>query len=81
MGTFILQISIMILFQISLKISSLCLTYAQFYSFYASDSITISHLQFKLVIKDKCFTHLATIIYYMHVHVQLCYIFKQVLTL
>ena len=36
-----LQISIIILFQISFKISH----YTKFYSFYASDSIIILHLQ------------------------------------
>ena len=35
-----LQISVIILFRISLKISSLC----SFYSFYATDSIIILHL-------------------------------------
>ena len=42
-----LQISFIILFEISLKIFSLC----SILFFYASPSITISYLQFKLIIK------------------------------
>ena len=49
-----LQITFIILFQISLK---LCLHYAQLY-FYAVSFITIPYLQFKLSIKVSYFSYL-----------------------
>ena len=51
-----LQISFIILFQISLKMS-----YAQFYSFYTASSITISYLQFKLPIKVSYLSYLTLV--------------------